>query len=468
MKDNQKGDEVELLKGKYISKYFSSSTDLLQELNSISKSFCLAKWYSVSLHLPTGKTHSCYHPPAHDIPLDELTVDVNSLHNTSYKKQQRQKMLAGERPTECNFCWAIEDQGNVSDRAYRSFDVYEPGLIEKSLNDSNPKPRYLEVNFNQACNFKCSYCSPHLSTEWYKEIKDYGSYNLSNTKHNDLHWVENLKIDNGPDNPYTKAFWKWFPEVYPTLKTFRMTGGEPLMDKNTFFVFDYVKNNPNKNLHLSITSNCSPPKGQWSKFLQSLKQVEPSIDHFMLYCSLDSWGKQAEYIRYGLDFNILYKNITDYLTVGKKHSLTFIITANILSLPRWLEYIKQIHELRKIFNKDRQLIWFDTPMLHDPKWMSMKLANAEMLSPLLESIKYMEENRETSNNRFKGFKDFEVDKVKRLYSWANTKLNTQDDILAKKNFDLFFAQHDNRRNTNINDCFPELTNFIQECRILNE
>ena len=237
MRDNQKGDEVELLKGKYISKYFSSSTDLLQELNSVSKSFCLAKWYSVSLHLPTGKTHSCYHPPAHDIPLDELTVDVNSLHNTSYKKQQRQKMLAGERPTECNFCWAIEDQGNVSDRAYRSFDVYEPGLVEKSLNDSNPKPRYLEVNFNQACNFKCSYCSPHLSTEWYKEIKDYGSYNLSNTKHNDLHWVENLKIDNGPDNPYTKAFWKWFPEVYPTLKTFRMTGGEPLMDKNTFFVF---------------------------------------------------------------------------------------------------------------------------------------------------------------------------------------------------------------------------------------
>ena len=58
MKDNLKGDEVKLLKGKYLSKYFESSKDLLQALNSISPSFCLAKWFNVSLHLPTGKTHS--------------------------------------------------------------------------------------------------------------------------------------------------------------------------------------------------------------------------------------------------------------------------------------------------------------------------------------------------------------------------------------------------------------------------
>ena len=35
----------------------------------------------------------------------------------------------------------------------------------------NPLPRYVEVNFNQACNLKCAYCSPHLSTEWQKEAE---------------------------------------------------------------------------------------------------------------------------------------------------------------------------------------------------------------------------------------------------------------------------------------------------------
>lgn len=468
MNDDQKGDEVRLLKGKYQSQYFESSKDLLQGLNDVSPSFCLAKWYNVSIHIPTGRTHSCYHPPSHEIPLDELAQSPDALHNTKYKIEQRKKMLNGERPAECDFCWAIEDQGNISDRAYRSFDVYEPKLIEEAKTDLTPTPRYVEVNFNQACNLKCAYCSPHLSTEWHKEVKQHGAYKLANGNHNDPLWLERMNIDNSPDSVYVQAFWKWFPTVYPTLKTFRMTGGEPLMDKNTFKVFDYVKKNENRNLQLSITSNCNPPKSQWNKFITELDAVSSSIDHFMLFCSLDSWGEQAEYIRNGLNFNTLYSNITEYLTKGKKHSLTFIITANLLSLSNWVEYIKQIHKLRQEFNTDRQLIWFDTPMLHDPKWMSMKLATPQMLQPLVDSIEYMESNRETSNNRFKGFKDFEVDKVRRLYEWALTPLNSSDAVVAKKNFDLFFTEHDVRRNTNISKTFPELKEFIKECRQLNE
>jgi sulfatase maturation enzyme AslB (radical SAM superfamily) len=470
MTDNIKGDEVTLLNGKYKSVYFESSKEVLDGLNSVSPSFCLAKWYNVSIHIPTGQTHSCYHPPTHKIPLDELAKSADALHNTKHKKEQRKKMLAGERPKECEFCWAIEDQGNISDRAYRSKDVYQPGMLEQALTDENPKPRYVEVNFNQACNLKCAYCSPHLSTEWHKEVKKHGSYKLADKEHNHPNWVDSLGINNAPDSPYVQAFWEWFPDIYPTLTTFRMTGGEPLMDKNTFKVFDYVKQNPNKNLHLSITSNCSPPKGQWGKFMTSLKEITDAdaIDHFMLFCSLDSWGEQAEYIRNGLNFEDLYKNVTQYLRESSKHSLTFIVTANLLSLPGWTEYIKNILKLRQEFNTDRQLIWFDTPMLHDPKWLSMKLANKEMLQPLLDSIEFMESNKETTNNRFKGFKDYEVDKVKRLYNWAAEPLNTQEEFLAKKNFDLFFTQHDTRRNTNIRKTFPELTNFIEECRIINE
>ena len=464
MSKDQRGDEVELLKGKYQSVYFESSKQLLEGLNSVSPSFCLAKWYSVSLHLPTGRTHSCYHPPSHHIPLEELAVSPDALHNTQHKKEQRTKMLKGERPKECEFCWALEDQGNMSDRAYRSKDVYEPDLIEAAQIEETPKPRYLEVNFNQACNLKCAYCSPHLSTEWHKEVKQHGAYELIHGNHNDPRWVERMGINNSPESPYVKAFWEWLPDVYSTLKTFRMTGGEPLMDKNTFRVFDYVKNNSHNSLQLSITSNCCPPKNQWQRFMDDLDSVTDNVDHFMLYCSLDSWGTQAEYIRNGLDFDILYKNIREYLTKGKNHSLTFIITANLLSLPGWTEYIKNILALRKEFNTDRQLIWLDTPMLHDPKWMSMQLANEHMLTPLLESIQFMEANPETTVNRYQGFKDFEVDKVRRLYEWANQPLNTVEEIQAKINFYLFFNEHDRRRNTNLLETFPSLQDFYNQCR----
>ena len=107
-------------------------------------------------------------------------------------------------------------------------------------------------------------------------------------------------------------------------------------------------------------------------------------------------------------------------------------------------------------------------MLHDPKWMSMKLASPKMLESLKDSIQFMKDNPETTVNRFQGFKDFEVDKVRRLYEWASVPLNTNEEIKAKQNFDLFFQQHDTRRNTSIQQTFPELTKFIEECRLLNE
>lgn len=466
--DDTKGDEVEQSEQGLTTKYFRSTTELLSKLNSVSSSFCLAKWYNVSIHIPTGHTHSCYHPRSHKIPIEEVKIDVSALHNTNYKKAQRKLMLEGTRPTECNFCWEIEDSGNqLSDRAYRSQDIYREGLIEEAKTNLDPNPRYLEVNFNQACNFKCTYCSPHLSTAWQQDIERNGPFVLQDRWHNDMTWVKQLNIDNGPDNPYLKAFWEWFPKVYPTLQTFRMTGGEPLMDKNTFKVFDYIKNNPKRDLHLSITSNCCPPGDQWKKFMDSLQEVTDinAIDHFMLFCSLDSWEKQAEYIRFGMNFAQLKNNITDYLANGKKHSLTFIITFNVLSYTKFFDYMRNILILRKKYNTDRQLIWFDVPQLSSPEWMNPKML-PELSKELKNTIKYMEIFKEGSHNRYKGFKDFEISKVKRLYDWINMPCEFDRD-LQMKNFYLYFSEHDRRRGTNFLDCFSELTNFWNQCKAKN-
>lgn len=464
MSDDIKGDEIKKVNGKFQSNYQNESEFILTKLNEVSPSFCLAKWYNVSIHIPTGKTHSCYHPSAHQIPLQEVRIDVSALHNTKYKKEQRKLMLKGERPSECDFCWQIEDSSNnLSDRAYRSKDVWEEGLIEEAQVVENPNPRYVEVNFNQACNFKCSYCSPHLSTEWMKDVERNGPYQLVNKTHNDNKFL--TVPNNSLDNPYLLAFWEWLPQIYPTLHTFRMTGGEPLMDKNTFRMFDYVKEHPSEKLHLSITSNCCPPKGQWNKFMSSLKDVVPAIDHFMLYCSLDSWGEQAEYIRAGMDFDTLHSNVADYLKNNDKHSLTFIVTFNALSYFNWLEYVKNIHKLRKQYSKGRQLIWFDVPMLTSPEWLDPRLM-PEMVTELEKSIEYMKQNKEGWFSRFKGFKDFEIAKVQRLIDWIKTPAKYDRD-LAMKNFYLYFTEYDRRNNKNILETFPQLKKFWQECKDKN-
>ena len=91
MADNIKGDEVKIINGKFESVYMLKSEHMLSELNKVSPSFCLAKWYNVSIHIPTGQTHSCYHPKSHHVPMEEIAVDVSALHNTKYKKEQRKK-----------------------------------------------------------------------------------------------------------------------------------------------------------------------------------------------------------------------------------------------------------------------------------------------------------------------------------------------------------------------------------------
>jgi len=470
-KTNIRGNEILTVKGKNATKYFVDTQDIYTKLNAVSPSFCLAKWFNVSIHIPTGQTHSCYHPNSHHIPLKEIKIDVSALHNTSYKKEQRALMIKGDRPSECHFCWEIEDSGNqLSDRAYRSKDVWEEGIIQEALelgSTGNASPRYVEVNFNQACNLKCRYCSPHLSTEWMKDIERNGAYILTDRWHNDLSWMtdNNVWPNNSPDNPYLLAFWEWFPKVYPTLKTFRMTGGEPLMDKSTFKVFDYVKQNPSKQLHLSITSNCCPPGNQWAKFMTSLEELTNpgSIDHFMLFCSLDSWGPQAEYIRTGLHFDTLYKNIKEFLVKGNdKHSMSFICTFNLLSYPGWMTYIQNILKLRQEFNKTRQLIWFDVPQLHYPEWLNPKLM-PEMVTVLEDSIKFMEANKETMETAFKGFKDYEISKVQRLVDWIKSPVEFDRDA-AIRNFLAFIEEGDRRNQTNFLETFPELNTFWTQCK----
>lgn len=472
----RRGDEVltEENQAALISKYFNSAQDVFEKLNRVSKSFCLAKWYTVSIHLTTGRTHSCYHPPTHEIPLKSVLANPTQLHNTDHKKQQRQLMLNGERPKECDFCWQVEDSSgdlHLSDRAYRSNDIYTETLMQEAIQlgaKGNPIPRYVEVNFNQSCNLKCTYCSPHLSTTWMKEIEKHGPLKVGSLRHNDIDSLKESGYfpDSEKSKTYQEAFWNWWPEIYEKLRFFRMTGGEPLLDKNTFRVFDWVESHPKKDLELGLTSNCCPPEVQWDAFMNSLARLESveAYEHFMLFCSLDTFGSQAEYIRSGLNFELLQKNVRRFLSENDRTSITFIVTYNNLSLVGFEKLLKWILELRQEFSVRKQKIWIDTPMLHDPKWMSIKILPKEYLSYIEAQIKFMEQHLETPETRFKGFKDFEVDRLKRLYLWMTSGINDPKLNYYRAQFYQFFKQIDERRNCNLEKTFPELQNFISLCR----
>jgi hypothetical protein len=163
-----KGDEVNK---NFKSKFLSSAEDMKGLLGP---ALCLAKWKQVSLHLPTGLNNSCYHPPLHTIQVEDIGRGGTGLHNTAYKKQQRQLMLAGTKPAECQYCWNMEVNDKLSDRHYRSGEPWAAkdfDAIVNSNGDEDVIPSYVEVNFNHVCNLSCSYCSPQFSSTWQQEVE---------------------------------------------------------------------------------------------------------------------------------------------------------------------------------------------------------------------------------------------------------------------------------------------------------
>lgn len=462
------------------SKFMASAEEMQAKLGP---SLCLAKWQQVSLHLPTGLNNSCYHPPLHEMDAQVVKFHPSALHNTQHKKEQRKKMLEGERPKECNYCWHMEDAGHLSDRHYRSGEPWANEHFDtiKDLPwDADVTPSYVEVNFSHACNLSCSYCSPQFSTEWQKDIDRWGAYPTAKPHNAPEHFQGRRKpIPVREENPYVDAFWAWWPELYPKLKHFRMTGGEPLMDKNTYRVFDYILASPKPDLHVDVTSNFSVEPQLFTKYIDKVKELctGERIEHFMQYVSLDTGiSEHAQYIRRGLQYQRLMANVHTYLTaVPNRNSLTYIITMNNLSLLGLQRQLEHILELRKLYSTTYQRIWFDTPVLRTPSWQSLQILPPAYTGILEQVIKWMKLNKiKEGENRFDGFKDYEIQRMERDLAWMKAGKKLSDKYINEQRADFyrFFNEYDKRRGATTADArdetfldvFPQMKEFWQECK----
>ena len=444
-----------------------------QMKDKLGNALCLAKWKQVSLHLPTGLNNSCYHPPLHAIDASTLKDNPGALHNTEHKKKQRVLMLKQEKPSECSYCWNMEAHNQLSDRHYRSGEPWAADSYETISNSTGEEmdvvPSYVEVNFNHACNLKCSYCSPQFSSSWMQEIDKFGGY-PTRTIHNDpSHFTgRNRPIPHSHDNPYVDAFWEWWPTLYPQLKHFRMTGGEPLMDRNTYRVFDYVLALPNPELHLDVTSNFIVEEALFEKYLGYVKRLcNTQIEHFMQYVSLDSGNvKHAEYIRHGLNMNRLHEYVNRFLTdIPYRNSLTFIITMNNLSVLGIQRQLQWILDLRRQHSSTYQRVWFDTPVLRTPSWQSLQILPPVYTGVLERVADWMELNLETADDPFHGFKDYEVQRMRRDIDWMKEGQHLPQEEINNRRSDFykFFNEHDKRRQTDFIETFPEMKEFWKEC-----
>lgn len=383
-------------------------------------------------------------------------------------------MLEGKRPSECSMCWAIEDlpEPHLSDRIMRGGESWTRPYFNDVVSlpwNADIFPSYLEVSFSSLCNFRCSYCSPHVSSAWMDEVKKFGPYKLENKEHQNLEWFRqnNLLPMDENNNPYIDAFWKWWPELYPRLRVFRVTGGEPLLSKHTFKVLDWIEANPHPELELDINSNLGAPQAVFEKFFMQVRRIVDSgkIKHFRIHTSLDTWGKQAEYIRNGLKFDYFWKNVERYLTEIPTGEIFFMSTFNALSVTGYRGFLEGILSLRSKFGREDRKILADIPHLTSPEFLSVMILTPDYQEKIDAHISYMENNFYPSQHS-NSFKVYELDKMRRIRSLMKQPQDPEFVKLARKNFYLYFSEHDKRRGTDFLSTFPEMEGFWRFCEKL--
>lgn len=241
---------------------------------------------------PNGAVYPCCLTPMEYTMGDLNQENLKEVWNNKQYKKLRSEMISGKEPESCKRCFEQESVGKNSFRE----DVNEKFrhlhyLFDKTKTDGSLdyfKLYYWDFRFSNICNMRCRSCGPQLSTGWYEDTKKL--------------WGD-LPQDI-PDYEPKFDMWKEIEPFFPDVESIYFAGGEPLIMEEHYKILEKLDELGKYDTHISYNTNFSRLKYKkinavdvWSKF----KNVE-------IGASIDGFGKKAEYIRKGTDWNKIEAN----------------------------------------------------------------------------------------------------------------------------------------------------------------
>jgi hypothetical protein len=217
-----------------------------------------------------------------------------------------------------------------------------PELFNSSVATSIT-PTILEVYFKNTCNMACVYCGPHHSTLWESENR---KFNESFDSKYDVYSLQQSQ-DNTNYDRMVADFWQYLGSEnrHLTLQRYHILGGEPFLLSELDDSIDFWDQHPNPDLVFSVITNLNIPH---KRFVEYIKRFEKlvlgnKIWKLQLTASLDAWGAEQEYVRWGLDLAQWQQNF-EYVINRPWISLSInsaISALTIKQLPALLEKINQ-------------------------------------------------------------------------------------------------------------------------------
>ncbi|MEY4432725.1 MAG: hypothetical protein RLZZ44_855 [Bacteroidota bacterium] len=405
---------------------------------------CKYKWAWSTIFLSVGDTASCHR-------VKPIRLNLNNFkdfHNQPKKIQDRENMLQGIRPTGgCEYCFKIEDAGGKSDRQHinESIDNITPHELLTNSNLTTITPTILEIYFSNLCNMSCLYCGPYFSSVWENEYKKYG--NIFNSENDERrHWSPNKNYQE-----MLNLFWEWMQENGKHLRKFHILGGEPFFQPEFNDCLDYFENFPNPDCDFVIITNLMVNDIKFDYYINRLKKLvsKRKIKSLQVTASLDCWGPQIEYIRYGLNLKQWEKNFSKLVEM-KWINLQVNHAVSCLSIKYMEELILKINDWNK-----KRLVYTSFMTIVDPTYMRPDIFGGEFFSQDLEKIiKILPDNNLLESST----KDYFLGIKKQIE-------NNTTNINEIKKLKHFLEIIDKRRNLNYIETFPWLAKFFKDKNI---
>lgn len=182
------------------------------------------------------------------------------------------------------------------------------------------KPKYLDLRWNNTCNFACMYCGEQYSSLWAEENQK-SQLGISVTK---------------PDRGTKQEIFDYLDGAYHTVDWIYFAGGEPLAIKENASILDRL-HAVNPDCVLQINTNLSLLDG--NPIFERLKKF-PRV-RWMI--SGETMGDVFNYVRWPGDWTKFTRNlrmISDLKSIG--HEITFnpvAMNINHLSLWQYIDFI---------------------------------------------------------------------------------------------------------------------------------